>query len=103
MKDNEINDLKHKIQNNSIERPKYDINDIMVINFISTDSSVHYGVKCLPTDVFAEVEEKLYKKYDNLRETNNTFIADAKPILRFKKICENNIKDGDILQLIKLE
>ena len=75
----------------------------MVINFISIDSTVHYGIKCLPTDIFAEIEEKLYKKYDNLRETNNMFTVNAKPILRFKKIKENNIKDGDIIQLFKLE
>ena len=31
------------------------------------------------------------------------FTVKAKPILRFKKIKENNIKDGDIIQLFKLE
>ena len=98
-KNNEIKDLKSKI----IERPKYDINDIMVVNFVSLDLSVHYGIKCLPTDVFAEVEEKLYKIYDNLRNTNNMFTVNANPILRFKTLSENNIKDGDILQLFKLE
>ena len=79
VKENEIKDLKNKIQNN------------------------HYGIKCLPTDIFAEVEEKLYQKYDNLRNTNNMFNANDKLVLRFKTICENNIKDGDILQLFKLE
>jgi hypothetical protein len=85
----------------SKEKPKYDINDIIVITFNSID--VNYGIKCLANETFAEVEEKLYKKYDNLRETNNMFTVNAKPILRFKKICENNIKDGDIIQLFKLE
>ena len=103
IKDNEINELKLKIQNNNIDLPKYNINDIIVVTFISQDSSVQEGVKCLPTDVFAEVEEKLYKKYDNLRNTNNMFTANAKPVLRFKKICENGIKDGDKIQLFKLE
>ena len=98
-KDKEIKDLKSNI----IERPKYDINDIMVINFVSLDSTVHYGIKCVSTDVFAEVEEKLYKIYDDLRNTNNMFTVNAKPVLRFKKLCENNIKDGDVVQLIKLE
>ena len=79
------------------------MNDIIVVTFISQDSSLQEGVKCLPTDVFAEVEEKLYKKYDNLRNTNNMFTANAKPILRFKKIYENGIKDGDKIQLFKLE
>ena len=75
----------------------------MVITFISQDSSVNEGMKCLSTDIFAEVEEKLYKKYDNLRNTNNMFTANAKPVLRFKTLSQNNIKDGDILQLFKLE
>ena len=92
-----------KIQNNVVDLPKYSMNDIIVVNFMTQDSSVYEGVKCLATDVFAEVEEKLYKKYDNLRETNNMFTANAKPVLRFKKLCENGIKDGDKIQLFKLE
>ena len=102
LKEKEIRDLKDKIQNNIKNEKKVDYNDIIVINFVSIDSSVQCGIKCLPTDTFAEVEEKLYKKFDNLRDTNNMFIANAKPILRFKKICENNIKDGDTLQLHKI-
>ena len=104
LKDNEIQDLKNKLQNSGIiEEPKVNYKDIIVITFISIDSTVHYGMKCLPTDVFAEVEEKLYKKFENLRNTNNTFMANAKPVLRFKKICENNIKDGDIIQFYNIE
>ena len=75
----------------------------MVINFISTDNSVHCGIKCLPTYTFAKVEEKLYNFYDNLRNTNNSFIVKGSSILRFKTIKENNIHDGDIVQLIKVE
>ena len=103
IKENEIKDLKLKIQNNIIDLPKYNLNEIMVVNFISQDSSVNEGMKCLSTDIFAEVEEKLYKKYDNLRNTNNMFTANAKPVLRFKKLCENGIKDGDKIQLFKPE
>ena len=103
IKDNEINDLKNKIKNNKIEEVKVNLNDIMVINFISTDSTIHHGIKCLATDVFAEVEEKLYKRFDDLRNTNNMFTVNARPVLRFKKMFENSIKDGDFIQLFKLE
>ena len=99
IKNNEIKEIKNNI--NIKEEPKYNINDIIVINFNSAE--VNYGIKCLADETFAEVEEKLYKRYDNLRETNNMFTVNAKPILRFKKIKENNIKDGDIIQLFKLE
>ena len=104
LKENEIKDLQNKIQNNIIiNQPKYNMSEIIVITFVSTDSAVVEGIKCLPSDVFAEVEEKLYKKYDELRNTNNMFTVNAKPVLRFKKISENNIKDGDKIQLFKLE
>ena len=103
LKTNEINQLKLKIQNNIKEDELVNINDIMVINFISTDNSVHCGIKCLPTYTFAKVEEKLYNFYDNLRNTNNSFIVKGGSILRFKTIKENNIHDGDIVQLIKVE
>ena len=103
LKDDEILQLKNNLKNNSIEEQSFKYKDIMVINFISMDGTVQYEMKCLSTEVFAEVEEKLYKKYDKLRNTNNMFTANAKPVLRFKTLSENNIKDGDILQLFKLE
>ena len=102
-KENEIKKIKLQIEKNIKEKELVDINDIMVINFISTDSSVHCGIKCLPTYTFAKVEEELYQFYDDLRNTNNVFTVNAKPILRFKKIKENDIHDGDIVQLIKVE
>ena len=102
-KDKEIFQLKNNSKKNKIEEQNFKFKDIVVITFISIDGSVQYGMKCLQTEVFAEVEEKLYKKYDNLRNTNNMFTANAKPILRFKTLKENNIKDGDIIQLLKLE
>ena len=103
IKQNEIDDLKEKLKNNSITDDKISIDDIIVINFVSADQIIHRGIKCLKTDTFAEVEEKLYKIYDEYRNTNNIGYANAKPILRFKKICENDIKDGDMIQLVKME
>ena len=100
MKDKEINDLKSKINNKDI---KVNLNDIMVIYFTPTDSSFYQGIKCVKTETFAEVEEKLCKEHNELRNTNNMFTANAFPILRFKTIAENNIKDGDVIQLYKIE
>ena len=64
IKDKEIDELKNK--NNKIDKPKYNIDDIIVITFQASDASINYGMKCVKTEIFAEVEEKLYKKYDNL-------------------------------------
>ena len=89
IKDNEINELKRKIKN---EEPKFNFDDVIWIYFQPIDNSFKEGIKCLKTNTFAEVEEKLYKKY-----------ANATPILRFKTIEENKIKDQDIIILYKIE
>ena len=91
-KDKEINELKSKI-------PKRNVNmdDIMVINFLSTDQNIRCGISCLADDTFAEVEEKLYKKFDKFRDTNNVLLFGGNIILRFKKVRENNLHDGDTI------
>ena len=97
-KDIEINNLKLQIQNKNNNFVNF--NDIIIVHFISTDQKINCPINCLKTDTFAEVEEKLYQKYEEYRETNNNFIAKGRVILRFKKICENNIENGDKVQLI---
>ena len=93
--------LKLQIQKN---QPKYNLDDIIVINFISTDFKINNcGIKCLKTNTFAEVEEKLYQKFDSFRNTNNIFLFKGKQILRFKTISENDIKEGEIIQLVTQE
>ena len=95
LKENEINQLKLKIKNDNKKINLVNLDDIMVVNFQSNNPPINQGIKCLETDTFAEVEEKLYKIYDELRNTNNMFMTNGGPILRFKTLKENNIKDGD--------
>ena len=104
LKEDEINKLKIELEKLKIKEKDKLINfdDIIIISFTSEDKKIDkYPIKCLKTDTFAEVEEKLYQKYDNFRDTNNIFILNEVPILRFKTLSENNIKDGDILKLIR--
>ena len=105
IKDNEIKDLKLKSQNNNKQiKEKFDMDEIMIVYFQSLDQEInHVGIKCLPSDTFAEVEEKIYKKFDNYRNTNNTPICNGRTVLRFKTLNENNIKDENVVQLIKME
>ena len=76
-KNNEIKDLKLQSQSNN-EKNKQILNmeEIMIVYFESQDQEInHVAIRCLPTDTFAEVEEKIYKKFDNYRNTNNTPIC----------------------------
>ena len=94
-KEQEINELKLKLQNNNPQVGEYvNMNKMMAVNFISTDSKLHFAVPCVETNTFAEVEEILYKQFPEYRETNNTFMANGGQVLRFKTIKENKIGNG---------
>ena len=90
------NQLKKK------EHKNVDFDEILFVHFISMDQNINYPIKCLKTDIFAEVEEKLYRKYGEYRETNNNFTSNGRIVLRFKSISDNNIKDGDKVELIDI-
>ena len=102
-KDNEILKLKSQ-SNNEKNKQVLNMDEIMIVYFESQDQEInHVAIRCLPTDTFAEVEEKIYKKFDNYRNTNNTPICNGRTVLRFKTLNENNIKDENVVQLIKME
>ena len=88
---NNMNNMKNNIQLNNMFINK---NDMVSVNFISMDQNVHFSVACLKTDIFAEIEEQLYKQYPQYRETNNSFLAHGSQVLRFKTIAENKIGNG---------
>ena len=99
-KDIELNNYKSQLNNTNIQNNNVNFNDIMCVQFISSDQNVHYAVPCIKTNTFAEVEEKLYKQYPQYRETNNTFLANGMQVLRFKTIDENKIGNGLPVTLI---
>lgn len=104
-KDNEIKDLKLKSRSDDEKNNQIlNMDEIMIVYFQSLDQEInHVGIKCLSSDTFAEVEEKLCKKFDNYRNTNKIPICNGRTVLRFKTLSENNIKDENVVQLIKME
>ena len=67
---------------------------MMSIIFISKDSKLHYSIPCIKSDIFAHIEEKLYKQFPQYKETNNNFIVNGTTVLRFKTIAENKLVNG---------
>ena len=77
-KDKQIKELEFKLQkNNKIYR-----NDMMVVNFMSTDQTINTGIACTADDTFAEVEEKLYQMYNEYRNTNNLLLHSIELLLK---------------------
>ena len=100
-KDLELNNLKMNLNNSNIKNDdNFKLNEMMCVNFISSDQKVHYAVACLKSITFAQVEEKLYQQYPEYRETNNNFIANGTQVLRFKTISDNKIGNGLPVTLI---
>ena len=98
---NEIEELKKEHNNINNKNPYVRFEDIKILKFISDNGIINnYPIKCLISETFAEVEERLYQTFPEFRETNNTFISNRNDIKRFKKISENNIKEGCPIQLI---
>ena len=100
-KDLELNNLRNQLTNNNsnnVNNLQNNVNinydDMMSINFISTDSNLHYSIPCIKSDIFAHIEEKLYKQFPQYKETNNTFIVNGTTVLRFKTIAENKLVNG---------
>ena len=90
---NELNNLinyNKNIQNKNL----LNRNQLMTVNFISTNGQIHYAIPCSEDDIFAMIEEKLYQEFPKYRETDNIFLANGKKVLRFKTIKENNIGNG---------
>ena len=95
----QIDDLKNKIANLENIKQYDNMHNTITVKFVSVDGKINCDIKCLNSDTFAEVEERLYEKYNEYRLTDNIFLVNGNKILRFKKMFENNIKNGAIIQI----
>ena len=69
-------------------------NEMMCVNFTYSDQYINYSIPCTSSDIFEELEEKLYKEYPKYRETKKVFLHNGDSILRSKTIAENKIESG---------
>ena len=105
-KDEELYELKDKLKNKTADDKiqdnpnKFNDGGFKCVNIISSDQKIFYAIPCSGNSIFAEIEEKLYKEYPEYRETNNTFLANGKEILRFKSINDNQIGTGKPIMLV---
>ena len=72
---------------------------IIAIQFISQDQNINRSMACKDTNIFVDIEEKLYEDYPILKKTDNYFILKETKIKRFFSLKENNINDGDIIMI----
>ena len=76
---------------------------LMCVIFQNIDQSIHYPMICKNTQIFNNLENLLYEKFDKYKETENYFLCSGKRIIKTKTLEENNIEDGSIILLNVLE
>ena len=59
----------------------------------------NYAMTCKNTDLFVQLEEKLYNDYPDYKNYDTYFQVNTRRIKRFKTIEENNIQSNDIITL----
>ena len=99
-KNQEISQLY--VRNNSSSKGvKFKTGDnIIGIGFVSVNQEIqHFNRAYKDTEVFASIEEELYNEYPEFKEKETYLMLNANKIMRFKTLKENNIKNGDVIQV----
>ncbi len=103
----EIIKLRSELKDKDIDFSSFSKNEIIFndeekikINFSSLDQKINISLFCTNYEIFAEVEEKLYQKFPEYRETNNCFFSNGTQILRFKTIEENKLENDRTVLLV---
>ena len=99
IKNDEINTLKSKLNENSIENIQPG-EKILAIGFTSCDQIINnFILPCKDSELFVRIEEKLYDEFSDYKEKETYFMVGGNKIKRFKTLKENNIKSGSIIML----
>ena len=101
-KDLEIEDLRNKLARFPFMLEEGE--NLMHINIVNNDFNVqNFSIICKSTDVFNQLENKLYAEFPMMKEIQSYFIVNGKIIEKYKSLKENGIKDNDVIIMYKME
>ena len=95
-----IEELKEKLSRFPFEILKGE--KLMSIIVISSDKKLHRTIICKNTELFCDLEKKIYQDNDKI-DIGNYFTLNGKKIDETKSLDDNNIKDNDIIVLNNLK
>ena len=101
MKNQEINQLYERINNNNSNGLKFNPGDnIISIGFSSVNEKIlNYNRAYKDTEIFSRIEEELYNQYPDFKDKETYLMLNENKIKWFKTLKENNIKNGDVIQV----
>ena len=96
-----IDDLKDKLSRYPFELKEGE--RMISIMFSSNDQKISDSIICKNTDIFSEVELKLYKLYPSYSEKELFFLVNGKKVNRNKSLDFNHIRDHDKIILFETD
>ena len=100
IKNQEINRLNSRINNNSSGMIVMPGDKVIGIGFMSINQKIQNYIRAYKdTEILARIEEELYNEYPEFKEKETYLMIRANKIKRFKSLKENNIRNGDIIQV----
>ena len=100
IKNQEIIQLNSRINNNSNGMIVMPGDKVIGIGFISVNQKIQNYIRAFKdTEIIARIEENLYNEYPEFKEKETYLMVRANKIKRFKTLKENNIRDGDVIQV----
>ena len=101
-KDNEIKELRKKLARFPFILEEGE--KLMHINITNSDYNIqNYSIICKNSDVFNQLENKLYEEFPVLKNIQTYFIFNGKIIEKYKTLEENKIKDNAVIILFKTD
>jgi cell division protein FtsB len=94
----EINSLKENKNQITSIKPGEKIFSVLFMTQGNQDI-FNYAMTCKNTELFVRLEERLYDDFPQFKKVETIFMVDARRILRFQTLDENNIKRNDIISL----
>ena len=98
----EINELRKKLSRYPFELLEGEKMISIIFNSGKQDI-INFPIICKNTDIFVNIELKLYEKYPNYSENENFFTTSGKRINRYKSLENNKIENGSIILIEPIE
>ena len=94
-KDKELKNLKLKFGKNDLVTIINPGEEVIAVNFISSENDINCPMACKNTTLVSRLEEKLYNDYPRYKDFPTYLTVNGTIVSRFKTLEENGIKDGN--------
>ena len=94
---------KEKTMDKDINSSTKIMETIMAVVFVSLDNNINYPMACRKTDIFKNIEKKLYLEFPILKSKKIYFVANGNIVNSSYTIEQNKIENGNTILIYENE